>query len=233
MLLTDYVIALFLAASQTCFAQASSSSWQKYVRAPKTNVVSPAKILTTGGNVTGAESLIRSNGTAILTRPTSSDPAPYIVLDFGINIVGFLQIDFAGASNNTPGIRLAFSESTQFLTNVSDFTRSDNGDKITNGTDQLAVPAAPSNWTDTNGCLHGTQVCADGLHGFRYMWIALDALSQDAPYTSDNGTVSIAAIFMNFSAFLGTPDTFTGWFESSDETLNQYWYVYPRSWRLK
>ena len=29
---------------------------------------------------------------------------------------------------------------------------------------------------------------------------------------------------LNFSAFLGTPDTFTGWFQSSDDQLNQWWY---------
>lgn len=29
---------------------------------------------------------------------------------------------------------------------------------------------------------------------------------------------------MNYTAFLGTPDTFTGWFESSDEQLNQWYY---------
>jgi hypothetical protein len=29
---------------------------------------------------------------------------------------------------------------------------------------------------------------------------------------------------LNFTAYLGTPDTFTGWFQSSDEQLNQWWY---------
>ena len=52
--------------------------------------------------------------------------APTIVLDFGIDVVGFLHISFGGASNNHPGIRLAFSETTTYLTDLSDFTRSDN-----------------------------------------------------------------------------------------------------------
>lgn len=51
---------------------------------------------------------------------------PSIVLDFGTNIVGYLQISFGGASNNMPGIRLAFSETLTFLTDISDFSRSDN-----------------------------------------------------------------------------------------------------------
>lgn len=51
---------------------------------------------------------------------------PSVVVDFGKPVVGFLSISFAGASSNHPGIRLAFSEMTEYLTDVSDFTRSYN-----------------------------------------------------------------------------------------------------------
>jgi hypothetical protein len=148
-----------------------------------------------------------------------------ITLDFGQNIVGFVQIHFAGASNNSPGIRLTFSETQKYLKNVSDFTRSDNGDTITPGTDQYAVPSEPVTWTDTHGCLYnGTSVCADGLHGFRYMRIALDSLKSDAPYTQPNGTVKISSVDLKWYAFLGTPDTYTGWFKCSDRALTQLWF---------
>ena len=52
----------------------------------------------------------------------------------------------------------------------------------------------------------------------------MDALASDSPYTSPYGSVSIDSLSLNISAFLGTPDTFTGWFESSDDQLNQWWY---------
>lgn len=52
----------------------------------------------------------------------------------------------------------------------------------------------------------------------------MDALESDAPHTSAYGEVSIESVSLNFTAFLGTPDTFTGWFESSDNELNQWWY---------
>jgi hypothetical protein len=52
--------------------------------------------------------------------------APAVVLDFGKVVVGKLSINFAGASTNNPGIRLAFSETTQYLTDLSDFSRSNN-----------------------------------------------------------------------------------------------------------
>lgn len=79
-------------------------------------------------------------------------------------------------------------------------------------------------WTDSYGCEYGSQVCADGLHGFRYVKIYLDALPADAPYTTEYGSVVINSVSLNISAFLGTPDTFSGWFQSSDDQLNQWWY---------
>lgn len=153
------------------------------------------------------------------------DPAvPSVTVDFGTDVVGYPRIAFAGASRNQPGVRVAFSETTQYLTDRSDFTRSDNGDTITPGTDQHAVPAKASTWTDKHGCAWGTKVCADGLHGFRYMKISLDALPADAPYTADHGTVRIDSVGLRFTAYLGTPSTYRGWFESSDPALNRYWY---------
>ncbi|QKX59177.1 uncharacterized protein TRUGW13939_06309 [Talaromyces rugulosus] len=156
----------------------------------------------------------------------ADDPAvPEIVLDFGQNVVGFLEIDFAGGSTNTPGIKLAFSETLVYLTDVSDFTRSGNGDAITPGTDQIAVKSTPYKWTDTNGCAYNdSQVCADGLHGFRYLKISLDALDSDSPHTSPSGFVDISSVSLNFTAYLGTLSSYSGWFECSDEQLNQFWY---------
>ncbi|WP_431877282.1 alpha-L-rhamnosidase C-terminal domain-containing protein [Amycolatopsis sacchari] len=149
-------------------------------------------------------------------------PVPSVVVDFGKVVVGYPRISFAGASANNPGVRLAFSESRQYLTDRSDFTRSDFSGGP--GTDQHAVPSGRSQWTDTKGCLPDGKVCSDGLHGFRYVRISLDALPGDAPDAQPYGEVRIDGVSLLFSAFLGTPDTYTGWFESSDPQLNQYWY---------
>ncbi|ELR02811.1 hypothetical protein VC83_00790 [Pseudogymnoascus destructans] len=151
--------------------------------------------------------------------------APAVVLDFGKVVVGKLSINFAGASTNNPGIRLAFSETTQYLTDLSDFSRSNNGDTITPGSDQIAVKSDPYTWTDNHGCEDGTKVCADGLHGFRYVKIYLDALAADAPNTQASGSVSIDSISLAFSAYLGTEDTYSGNFECSDAALNEFWYA--------
>ncbi|WP_410623064.1 alpha-L-rhamnosidase C-terminal domain-containing protein [Amycolatopsis sp. cmx-8-4] len=149
-------------------------------------------------------------------------PTPVAVLDFGKVVSGYPKISFAGASANHPGIRVSTSETQQYLGERSDFSRSDfsNGP----GSDQIAVPAAPSVWRDATGCQSGTQVCADGLRGFRYLRISLDALASDAPLTQPSGEVRINGVSLDFTPFLGTPDTYRGWFESSDEDLNRYWY---------
>ncbi|MCU1529360.1 MAG: alpha-L-rhamnosidase [Frondihabitans sp.] len=149
---------------------------------------------------------------------------PSVTLDFGKVVVGYPKIAFAAASAGHPGIRVAFSETKQYLTDISDFTRSDNGDTITPGTDQVAVAQKPYTWTDTNGCADGTKVCDDGLHGFRYLKISLDALAADAPDTQSYGTVSISGVSLDFTAYLGTPSSYKGSFESSDSELNQFWY---------
>ncbi|KAK9799110.1 putative Glycoside hydrolase family 78 protein [Seiridium cardinale] len=212
----------------------NASSWHQYVRAPPSRTVSPRAILTqyTTGNVTNAEALVDGSGElAYLTRANNTSEVPTLVIDFGQNVVGLLEIGFAGSVSYTaqgyPGLKLSFSETLEYLTNRSDFTRSDNGEgasKITNGTDQIAVQPGSYTWLDQWGCEFGNQVCSDGLHGFRYVKIELGALDSDTPHTASAGSIAMASIRLQWSGYLGTPDTFTGWFECSDERLTQWWF---------
>lgn len=232
--------------------QLNSTSWQQYVRAPSSKTIPPVTWLDrySTGDITNPAGLVGDgDGVTTLTRKDEKDTMPSIVLDFGQNYVGILSINFARAtvfngsdvgvvaqasgqpSGALPGIALAFSESLEYLTNRSDFTRSDNAanaDKVTNGTDQIAVQKEAYTWTDQLGCQYrtasGNKVCADGLHGFRYLRITLQALPSDAPYTTAFGSVSISSLSLALSAYLGTPDTFTSFFECSDASLTQWWY---------
>lgn len=219
----------------------NDTTWHKYVRAPSSTTISPVRWLPqySNGSITNGDGII-GDGVTTLTRTDESDDVPSIVLDFGQNYAGILSINFAGAevissssSSNAsalPGITLAFSESLEYLTNRSDFTRSDNqadGDKVTSsGTDQVAVQLQPYTWTNQLGCQYPNEnkVCSDGFHGFRYLRITLQALASDAPYTTGFGNVSIDSVSLAYSAYQGTPDTFTGWFECSDTDLTQWWY---------
>ncbi|OAR00020.1 hypothetical protein LLEC1_00483 [Akanthomyces lecanii] len=234
MVLRITLAALFAAAIASGLPRrdAPRPSWHQYVRSPSSNTVKPVRILgdKTSGSVQNPNGLINGNGATVLSRPKTNDPAPTVVVDFGQNVVGLLSIHFAKSVNGSgglPGVRLAFSETLQFLGDRSDFTRSDNAgrsDKITQGTDQIAVQNSAYAWQDTHGCQSDGKVCSDGLHGFRYVKIWLDALASDAPHTSSSGSVSISSVDLEWSAYLGTPDTFTGWFECSDKDLTRWWY---------
>jgi alpha-L-rhamnosidase-like protein/F5/8 type C domain-containing protein len=149
---------------------------------------------------------------------------PSVTIDFGKVVVGYPRVKFAWASADNPGVRLAFSETTRYLTDRSDFARADESGGGP-GTDQFAVPAKGADWTDTAGFQSGNQVRAEGLHGFRYLKITLDALPGDAPAALPYGQVAIDAVSLDFTAHLGTPSTYGGWFLCSDDDLNRYWYA--------
>ncbi|GAA2555243.1 alpha-L-rhamnosidase C-terminal domain-containing protein [Winogradskya consettensis] len=149
--------------------------------------------------------------------------APSVTVDFGKVVVGYPRVVFAWASDNNPGVRLAFSETLQFLTDRSDYTRGDGSGGP--GTDQYAVPAGGADWLDQPGDQSGTQVHAEGLHGFRYLKITLDALPADAPAALPYGQVAIDAVALEFTAYLGTPESYAGTFLCSDDELNRYWYA--------
>ncbi|KAJ0109648.1 hypothetical protein J7T55_014210 [Diaporthe amygdali] len=218
---------------------ADEFSWVKYVRGPPSTTVSPARLLAkySTGNISNPDGILQG-GITTLTRNGPNEDLPSLVLDFGQNYAGILSIDFAGAEpsdpdlSNTmalPGITLAFSETLQFLTNRSDFTRSDNqpaGEKFTNGTDQIAVQKQPYTWTNQLGCQfpEDHKVCSDGFHGFRYLRISLQALDEDAPYTTGFGSVSISGVSLARYGFIGTPENFKGWFECSDDNFTQWWF---------
>lgn len=108
-------------------------SWHKYVRAPSSRNVSPSAVVqgSVSGNVSNPAGLIDGNNPTVLTRRTTTDTIPSLVVDFGQNLAGYLRIDLQGSTDSPeafPGIRLAFSETLQHLSDSSDFTRSYNAD---------------------------------------------------------------------------------------------------------
>lgn len=134
------VAAAIIAASISCHAAAvnkpnialEDTDWHKYVRSPSTSIVKPKSVLAANitGNVAFPNGLLNGSGSStVLTRKETDDKIPSIVVDFGQNVVGIVSIKFSGSTNFSegfPGLKLAFSETQQFLTNISDFTRSDN-----------------------------------------------------------------------------------------------------------
>lgn len=211
-----------------------NGAWQKVATVADNDVIQravpfAAKVSTTKVRVTvtGVQDTPRGAFTRVnevWPEPVAPVVAPSVTVDFGKVVVGYPRVRFTSASDNSPGVRLAFSETQQFLTDRSDFTRSDQSGGAGQGTDQFAVPAAGADWSDHKGFQAGDKVYADGLHGFRYLRITLDALAGDAPAAQPWGTVEIDSVGLDFSAYLGTPSTYRGWFLCSDDDLNRYWY---------
>ncbi|WP_328902841.1 discoidin domain-containing protein [Streptomyces sp. NBC_00441] len=183
---------------------------------------SKVRITVTGVQDSQSGSFTRIN--EVWPRAVEAPELPSVTVDFGKVVVGYPRIRFAGASDNSPGVRVAFSETKQFLTDRSDFTRDDQADRVSGGTDQFAVPSRGADWLDHKGFQAGDKVFADGLHGFRYLKITLDALPSDAPAAQPWGTVEVDCVRLDFTAYLGTPGTYRGWFLCSDDDLNRYWY---------
>ncbi|WP_425827057.1 discoidin domain-containing protein [Streptomyces fractus] len=184
--------------------------------------VSKVRITVTAVQQTSQGAFTRIN--EVWPEPVEAEELPSVTLDFGKVVVGYPRVRFRSASDNSPGVRLAFSETRQFLTERSDFTRSDQAGGAGQGADSFAVPAKGADWTDHKGFQAGEKVFADGLHGFRYLKITLDALASDAPAAQPWGRVDIDAVSLEFTAYLGTPSTYRGWFLCSDDALNRYWY---------
>lgn len=136
----------------------------------------------------------------LLPGLVAENAQPSVTVDFGKVVVGWPRVRFASASGDSPGVRLAFSETTEFLTDRSDFDRGDFSGG--SGTDEFTVPAGGADWLDPE------------LHGFRYLKIMLEY-----------GRVAVDAVLLEFSAYLGTPGTYAGWFVCSDDELNRYWYA--------
>lgn len=220
---TDFVVDVWQdGAWQTAATVEDNDVIQRAV--PFTAKLSTTKVRIT---VTGVQDTPRGAFTRVnevWPEPVAPVVPPSVTVDFGKVVVGFPRVRFTSASDNSPGVRLAFSETKQFLTDRSDFTRSDQSGGAGRGTDQFAALAAGADWTDHKGFQAGDKVYADGLHGFRYLKITLDALASDAPAAQPWGSVEIDSVGLDFSAYLGTPSTYRGWFLCSDDDLNRYWY---------
>lgn len=119
---------------------ASNSSWAQYVRSPSSSTVIPVGIVagSVTGNVSDPGALlgVDASHVTVLSRLSSADAVACLTIDFGQVHAGQLHINFAGAQkapgsdaaagHGHPSLQLAFSETMEYLTDQSDFTRSFN-----------------------------------------------------------------------------------------------------------
>ena len=148
----------------------TSTSWQSFIRTPSRPRITPQRVVdgSVVGNVTNPTGFITGNGPTVLSRGTSDPNPPCLTVDFGQNYAGLLGIDFGGSvqdssstASQRPGLTLAFSETMQFLTSTSDFTRSQNAGANV----RLSFPGRLLSWQKVNMlrcrplCLTASTMC--------------------------------------------------------------------------
>ena len=102
-----------LSAASVAPREARAPGWHRYVPGPRRTLVRPTAVAETRGDVRGARSVLRPNGSATLTTVEGQAPAS-ILLDFGQEVGGTPYIDVAGADSGAE-LNLVTSEARQYI----------------------------------------------------------------------------------------------------------------------
>lgn len=176
---------------------AATTPGDAYNYSPSTRTLAPTAIYTTSGTVTNPTYLLSGQS----TRLTGNNS--YVTVDFGKEVAGIVTLTFAGSSDASQNVGLAFTESPNYVGTSSDASTNDGKD----GAIYAAVSGAGS-YTMPTDKLRG---------GFRYLTLFL----------SSSGWVDINGVSLNFTAepAMSSPSAYLNYFYSSDPLLNQIWYA--------
>lgn len=159
------------------------------------------------------EGTVRAASAFLASRTTRLDgPGALIVVDFGREVGGIVQIHFTGSSSPTEHVGLAFSESSLYTGRNSD---------ASSGATSAGMFTASAQSTDgaldipVSGIVNYTMPSDKVRLGFRYLSVFL----------STAGQVTFDRIRLDFSAAptMRVPNRYVGSFASNDQLLNQIW----------
>jgi alpha-L-rhamnosidase len=190
------------AASDTGPLWPNTADWQRYVLAPANRDVHPVSVVGVSGSVTNADALVHPapGRVATLTRSAGDTGATDIVLDYGRD-VGGLPMFTVTAESGSPTLQAGYSETRTQIGPTGDGAAPwASGDPKRYDSYSVTAPG-----TITNQYVQG---------GERYEEISL----------TSPGSVSLSAVEIRFEAYLGTPNTYQGYFLSSSDQLNRMWY---------
>ncbi len=165
---------------------------------PTSRTLTPRSVFATSGTVTNPANLLTGRSTRL------SGNGAAVTLDFGKEVGGLVTLSFAGSSDASQSVGLAFTESSQFVGTSSDAS---NGGGGADGA--LIAPASgPGNYTMPADKLRG---------GFRYLTLFLNS----------GGYVDLNGVSLAFTAAPGNADpaAYPDYFCSNDAALNQIWYA--------
>ena len=205
--------------------------WRPYVLAPSSRDVTPVKIYKADprqGAIDGSPdaALRQGGGTVRLTGAGDRAGSPLLIVDFGKEVAGHLNVRVKGTSAKPPKLRACFSESVRYMALEPD--ANDGQGKIAPGCDTANIwngfPGQPyTEDTDSHALpLEGvkpTETVRDKelRGGFRYATLFLDG----------PGYVDVDAVSLDFTAAPDQRDLagYRGHFLSSDHLLNKIWYA--------
>jgi hypothetical protein len=176
--------------------------WQQYIRAPKTPIAQPIRIVSTSGNVKGAEALLTpgSARVAILTRTATDTEPTSILLDYGIEVGGVPSFDIAMVTGS-PELRASYSEFLGYAGIDGDRAGTHSADPHRYDIYTVTRPG-----TITNPNIQG---------GERYQMISL----------TTSGSVSLRSATIQVTHYVASLSDYRGHFVCSDEGLNKIWYA--------
>jgi hypothetical protein len=174
--------------------------WTKNIYAPKSRTVEPVRVLDAAGSVIG-------NWTPYTTKLSGNGST--IVLDFGKEVGGIVNLEYTASGNTQIG--LAFTESKLWIGQWSD---SSNGRfRGPDGAIYAKAIGSPMSkkWSMQDKHLRG---------GFRYLTLFLKDATKDATVVFQSIKLEIA-----FQPTWADLTAYQGYFHSSDEELNKIWYA--------
>lgn len=214
------LLALLVAAPA---AAAAGRDWKRYVLAPERRDVRPVEVVSAaanGGIVDGARGALKPGGRSLTLKKTFAGSDPRVVLDFGREVGGYLEVDFERGGANT---LFAFSESLAYLGDLGDTF----GTTSFIANEDRALPQRERRFESPHEHApsgRGTWRDPDLRGGLRYVMLRL------APEAPPGATVEIDAVRLRYTPLPGydlrdRDALFPGRFLSSDEGLNRIWYA--------
>jgi Bacterial alpha-L-rhamnosidase 6 hairpin glycosidase domain/Bacterial alpha-L-rhamnosidase C-terminal domain len=204
--------------------------WRPYVLAPKSHEVRPTAVVSAmprGGSITGnPDAAVTRKGTVTLTSTGDQTTSPLLMLDFGKEVAGRVQVTIKSTSATPPSLHACFSESLAYA--ALQPGENDGETAYAPGCDTANIwngyPGFTYSWDSDSHTLTltGKQFPATVTDpmlrgGFRYLTLFL----------ASKGTVTISGVSLKYTAapLQKDPANYKGWFESSDNTLNKIWYA--------
>ena len=173
------IVAVLIVSTPGATAAASLSSHCTF--APSSRILSPTRVLRTEGSVRAASAFLANRSTRL------DGGGALVVVDFGREVAGTVQIHFTGSSSPTVHVGLAFSESSLYTGRNSD---------ASNGATSAGMFTASAESTDgaldipVLGAKSYTMPSDKVRLGFRYLTVFL----------STAGRVTFDRIRLDFSA---------------------------------